>query len=130
MGGAVWEYDPGTETEHTSLVTAHMIGSIYINPFTPGISNGTPPLPRHKEMVSPVPKPRPHVKKQRLPSTPPPEAEYDKPMELPPRRRGQPNRHSNPNDYDDPDAPLQKEPAHPMRPTLEGTYDDIEDVIS
>lgn len=54
---------------------------------------------------------------------------YDQPMELPARRHSQRNRHSNLNDYDDPDA-LQTSPTGQMIPTRDGIYDDVQDVIS
>ena len=71
--------------------------------------SGPPPKPR--------PLPRPQTVKQRVPSSPPVEAKYDDPTEQLPVARGrvQP-------DYDDPDA------LH-MKPTRDGVYDDIQDVI-
>ena len=85
--------------------------------------------------LSPAPKPKP--RKQRVPPSPPAEATYDVPDLSPVGGRGtnispvgvcgRPSRHSDPNDYDDPDA--LELPARRLPSTPNDTYDDILDVI-
>lgn len=96
-----------------------------------GVPNGATSVPQPKSIpaVKPRPKmPRPQPRKPRVPSSPIPEAIYDDPMDELAGRRGQPNRHSDPNDYDDPDA-LFVGHSRRMKPTREGMYDDIQDVL-
>ena len=104
-----------------------------INPLAPGV-----PLPQDSASnASAHSRPKPKPRKQRVPPSPPAEATYDVPDLSPVGGRGtnispvggcgQPSRHSDSNDYDDPDA--LELPARRLPTTPNGTYDDILDVI-